>query len=199
MINEKDSNKNNEETEIAKAEDNEEMLGFLIKEYGMNTKSLSKLLEIEASFLDNFSENKNNIPMEKRGLLSGILGTLFYNSKITADERNRAVIDVLTQEHNISLDTIARMANVREEDIENFMNSSNLISDDTKYKIATVSMFLHFMFKPSEDKFRLTVKAIKAGIDNEGINKLTGSTYEEIDSLRILCQQQICKQRHMKE
>lgn len=189
MINQEEKDKNITETDIQvhKGEDNEDMLTYLINEYGMSTQCLSKVLDLESSFLDDFNKNKNNIPMEKRGFFGGTLATLYYISKITPDERNRSVLDVLTKEHHINLDTIARMADVRKEDIENFMNKNNSISDDIKYKIATVSMFLHFIFKPSDDKFKLTIKAIKAGINNESINKLTGSTCEEIEALRMMC------------
>ena len=55
MIKQEDNNKETE-IEVHNGEDNEEMLNYLIKEYGMNTKSLSKVLEIESSFLDNFNE-----------------------------------------------------------------------------------------------------------------------------------------------
>lgn len=190
MMNQEENDKNNEETEseLHIGEDSGEMLNCLIEEYGMNTNSLSKVLDIESAFLDDFNENKNNIPMEKRVFFNGILDTLYYIPKITPDERNRAIIDGLTEEYHISIYTIARMADVRKEDIENFMNRDNSISDNIKYKIATVSMFLHFIFKPSDDKFKLTKKAIKAGLNDESINKLTGATYEEIELFRRLCE-----------
>ena len=166
----------------------EEMLNYLINEYGMNTKSLSKVLDVESSVLDNFHENKDEIPMGQRGLFAGVLGTLYYASKITPDERNRAIIDVLIINHLIEIDTIARIAKVKKQDVEDFMNKDISVPSEIKYKIATASMFLHFMFKPNNDEnLKTTIKAIRIGIDNESINKLTGATYEEIDTLRSMC------------
>lgn len=36
-------------------------------------------------------------------------------------------------------------------DIDDFMKDSNSVSFEIKYKISSVSMFLHFLFKPIED------------------------------------------------
>ncbi|EHJ01120.1 hypothetical protein CDLVIII_4613 [Clostridium sp. DL-VIII] len=187
MIN-KDSTKNEEvEIKCHVGKSNEEMLDFLIKEYKMNVKSLSKVLGVETWFLNNFNENKNKISVEDRGKFSSTLAVLYYISEITPDERNRGVIDSLVSEYNIELDTIARMADVKKDELINFMNGGISISDASKYKITTVSMFLHFIFKPSIDKWSLTIKAIKAGLDNETINKLVDVTYEELEGMRKLC------------
>lgn len=148
----------NEIKDIQIGKSDEEMLQYLISEYKMNTKTLSKLLEIEPSVLDDFNKNKNAIPMIRRGDISNKLAVLYYISEITADERNRAVIDVLVQEHNIEFVTIARMAGVEEEELIKFMGRNEGVSNEVKYKIATASMFLHFIFKPSDNNFRLCFK-----------------------------------------
>lgn len=181
------SKSDNEIKDIQIGKSDEEMLQYLISEYKMNTKTLSKLLEIEPSVLDDFNKNKNIIPMIKRGEIGNTLAVLYYISEITADERNRAVIDVLVQEYNIEFGTIASMAGIEEKELMKFMERNEQVSDGVKYKIATISMFLHFIFKP-DDKFKLMVKAINAGIDNESIKKLVGLSCEEINIARKLCE-----------
>lgn len=178
----------NEIKDIQIGKSDEEMLRYLISEYKMNTKTLSKLLEVEPSILDDFNKNKNAIPMIRRGEIGNTLAVLYYISEITADERNRAVIDVLVQEHNIEFVTIARMAGVEEQELINFMKGNESISYELKYKIAIISMFLHFIFKPSDNNFKLMLRAINAGLDNESIKKLVGLSYDEIDVARKLCE-----------
>lgn len=180
---------NNEVKDVQVGKSNEEMLQYLISEYKMNTKTLSKLLEVEPSVLDDFNKNKNAIPIIRRGEIGNTLAVLYYISEITGDERNRAVIDVLTQEHDIEFATIVRMAEVEEEELIKFMGRNEEVSNEVKYKIATISMFLHFIFKPSDNNFKLMVRAINAGLDNESIEKLVGLSYEEIDVARKLCEQ----------
>lgn len=179
----------NEIKDIQIGKSDEEMLQYLISEYKMNTKTLSKLLEVEPSVVDDFNKNKNAIPMIRRGEIGNTLAGLYYISEITADERNRAVMDVLVQEYNIEFGTIASMAGIEEEELINFMEGNEPISYEVKYKIATISMFLHFMFKPSDNNLKLMVKAINVGLDNESIKKLVGVSYEEIDVVRKLCEQ----------
>lgn len=182
--------KYNEIKEVQKSESSEEMLSYLINQYKMNTKSLSKALEIDASILDDFSRNKNKIPMIRRGDVSNTLAIFYYISKINTDERNKAIINGLVQEDNIELETIACMAEVEEGELRNFIEGNGLISYEAKYKIATISMFLHSIFKSIyDDTLKLTIKAIKRGLDNEAINKLVGLSYKEIEIARKLCEQ----------
>lgn len=173
---------------VKKGESSEEMLSYLINKYKMNTKSLAKVLEVETSILDDFSVNKNKIPMIRRGEVSNKLAVLYYISKITPDERNKAIITQLLQEDNIELETISCMADVKEEELRNFIEGNEPVSYEAKYKIATIGMFLHFIFNSSDDTLKLTIKAIRAGLDNESIKKLVGLTYKEIDIARNLCE-----------
>lgn len=183
------SKTDNEIEDVQIGKSSEEMLRYLISEYKMNTKTLSKLLEVELSVLENFNKSENAIPIIRRGDISNTLAVLYHISEITTDERNRAVIDVLVQEHNIEFVTIARMSGVEEEELIKFIGRNEEVSNEVKYKIATISMFLHFMFKPSDNNLKLMVKAINVGLDNESIKKLVGLSYEEIDVVRKLCEQ----------
>lgn len=179
----------NEIKDIQIGKSNEEMLRYLISEYKMNTKTLSKLLEVEPLVLENFNKSEKAIPMIRREEIGNTLAVLYHISDTTADERNRAIIDILVQEYNIEFVTIARMSGVEKEEVIKFMGKNEEVSNEVKYKITTISMFLHFIFKPSDNNLKLMVKAINAGLDNESIKKLVGLSYEEIDVARKLCEQ----------
>ncbi|EHJ00881.1 MULTISPECIES: HTH domain-containing protein [unclassified Clostridium] len=129
----------------------EEMLDDLINKFGMNTKILSKALRVESSIIDNYSKYEDTMSMGKYGPFKGLLATLYSIPEINPDERNKAVISYLTKIHHIDIATIANFAHVKIKDIYDFMKDSNSVSFEVKYKISSVSMFLHFLFKPEED------------------------------------------------
>jgi hypothetical protein len=129
----------------------EDMLDDLINKFGMNTKILSKALGVESFVIDNYSKYKDTMSMSKYGPFKGLLATLYSIPEINPDERNKAVINYLIKIHNIDMATIADFAHVKIRDIYDFMKDSNSVSFEVKYKISSVSMFLHFLFKPEED------------------------------------------------
>lgn len=65
---------------------------------------------------------------------------------ISDDDRIKGVVDVLEQIFKVSYDTIALYTGLTIEDIENFMEN-NLTSYEKKYKLATTTMMLHYLFK----------------------------------------------------
>lgn len=133
----------------------EEMFDVLINKFGMDKKTLSNVLGIESSIIDNYSKYKDTISMEKYGPFSGLLATLYFIPEISPDERNKAVIESLTKIHHIDVETIANFAHVSMKDIYDFIKDTNSVSFETKYKISSVSMFLHFLFKPEEDNISM--------------------------------------------
>lgn len=91
----------------------QEMLDVLINKFGMNKKTLSKLLGIESSVIDNYSKYKDAISIEKYGPFKGVLATLYFIPEISPDDRNKAVIEYLLKVHHIDIDTIASFAHVK--------------------------------------------------------------------------------------
>ena len=139
----------------------------LIKNYKIDLKSLSKITGIDYAllkdfmdgkniFLDFFTNSKNSTENNRDNVnnsnipnpiyLSSIVSVLSYG-KINEDERVKAVIDVLISEFEINYETLAIYAKLELEDVQNFINDTNSISIEKKYKLAVASLFLHFLFK----------------------------------------------------
>jgi len=141
----------------------------LIKNYKIELKSLSKIAGIDYGwlkdfmdgkdiFLDYFTNLKNSTENNKEKVNNSIIPNPMELSSIVAvlscggineDDRVKAVIDVLIAEFEISYETLAIYAGLVVEDISNFMNDTNSISIEKKYKLAVASLFLHYLFKKS--------------------------------------------------
>lgn len=129
----------------------EEMLDDLINKFGMNTKLLAKVLKVDSFVIENYSRYRDTICMGKYGPFKGLLATLYLIPEIAPDERNTAILNNLIKNYHIDKDTIARFSHVAVKDLDDFIKDSNSVSIETKYKISSVSMFLHFLFKPDDD------------------------------------------------
>ena len=69
---------------------------------------------------------------------------------INEDERVKAVIDVLIGEFEISHETLAIYSGLEVGDLQSFMNDTNSVSCEKKYKLAVASLFLHYLLKNSQ-------------------------------------------------
>lgn len=66
---------------------------------------------------------------------------------IKENDRVKGVIDVLIDEFEIKYETLAIYSGIGLEDVKSFINESNSISYKKKYKLAVVSLFLHYLLK----------------------------------------------------
>lgn len=66
---------------------------------------------------------------------------------VNEDDRVKGVIDVLISEFEISYETLAIYSGLELGDLQGFMNDSNSVSCEKKYKLAVASIFLHYLFK----------------------------------------------------
>ena len=141
----------------------------LIKSYKIELKSLSKITGIDYAWLKDFMDGKNsflnfytnNINFNENNKESinnsnipnpSYLSNMIYMLSdgmfmISEDDRVKGVIDVLIGEFEIKYETIAIYAKLELEDVQNFMNDTNSISIEKKYKLAITSLFLHYLFK----------------------------------------------------
>lgn len=128
-----------------------EQLLVTIKEYKITLDTLNKVTGIDINWLSDYANEKKelyDLPIEKYGVLFEITAFLSEGIKmITEDERIRGVIDVLVQIFGLKHETISLYAGLEKQDIENFMKDTTLIDYEKKYKLATASMMLHYLFK----------------------------------------------------
>lgn len=131
-----------------------EKLLIAIKEYKITLNTLNKVTEIEISWLSDYINGKKelkellDLPSEKQFLLLNL--TIFLSEgikTINEDERIKGVIDLLTKIFGIELETLSLYAGLKKQDIEKFMKDTTSIDYEKKYKLATASMMLHYLFK----------------------------------------------------
>lgn len=121
----------------------------LVDTYKFNVDTLSKFLKVDKQTLLSFGEeiftNRNdwNDICNKIQFLE-LCGTDEADLKISA------FLQVLIDYHNISLETIALMSRVSENDVKTFLENSQYISLENRYKIAKTTMGLRFFLKESE-------------------------------------------------
>lgn len=130
-----------------------EKLLTAIKEYNITLNTLNKVTGIDINWLSDYIKGKkesDDLSLEKSAFLWEI--TIFLSEGIkmvSEDERIKGVIDVLAQIFGLEYETISLYSGLEKQDIENFMRDPNLIDYEKKYKLATASMMLHYLFKNS--------------------------------------------------
>ncbi|MBU3201654.1 hypothetical protein LL037_12185 [Clostridium estertheticum] len=120
----------------------------LINNYKIELKSLSKITGLDYVWLKDFMDGENNSNIPEPAHLSNMIymlsdGILMINE----DDRIKGVIDVLISEFEIKYETLAIYAKLELEDVQNFMDDTNSISIEKKYKLAVAVLFLHYLFK----------------------------------------------------
>ncbi len=126
----------------------EKILEVLTKNYGIDSQVLANSIGLEKDMLDHYAQRKDSIPQQKKQQLVGLLGSISCLPNIGPDDRTRAVLDVLINIHRVPADSIACLARVTLEELIRFIAKEE-IPLETKYKIASASMMLHFLFKPA--------------------------------------------------
>lgn len=130
-----------------------EKLQHVLDNYKITLKTLSKVTGIDYDWLVDYvncKSNYNDLPLIERSSLFRIIIMMSDGIPMTShDERVKAVIDVLVDMFQIKLETLAIYAGLEIEDVESFMNDINSISYEKRYKLSTVALMLHYLFKKS--------------------------------------------------
>lgn len=126
----------------------EEILGILMNDYGMSIECLSNLSGVKND------GHKIRIPTGSAERYSFINLVLMLEniSSEEPDLKFKAFLEVLIEVHKISADSIAKFARIRKQDVLDFMNDSNTVPIEKKYRLASVIMTLRFIFKAIEPK-----------------------------------------------
>ncbi|WP_238916300.1 HTH domain-containing protein [Clostridium sp. YIM B02555] len=141
----------------------------LLENYKIELKSLSKMIGVDYVWLKDYMDGKNKLHdfftniinsgenKEERFKNSNIpnpshlSNMIFMLSEgivmINEDDRVKGVIDVLIGEFEISYETLAIYSGLELGDLQSFMNDTNSISCEKKYKLAVASLFLHYLCK----------------------------------------------------
>ncbi|WP_088187131.1 HTH domain-containing protein [Desulfosporosinus sp. FKA] len=125
----------------------EEKLRTLTDDFGMSTECLSNLLGVKND------GHKFEIPTGYE--LHSFLFSLLMLDNIVNEEPDfkfKAFLEVLIEVHKISPDTIAKFAKIKKQDVLDFINDTNTVPIEIKYRLASVIMTLRFIFKAVEPK-----------------------------------------------
>lgn len=126
-------------------------VSVIVNEYNVTLDTLHKVTGVDVDWLSDYIEKRralSDLPMEQYGLFFETVIALSEGIRLVSDdERIKGVIDVLVQVFGLTHDTISRYTGLAEQDIELFMRDPALVDCEKKYRLATKSMFLHYMFK----------------------------------------------------
>lgn len=154
-------------------DDTRQNIQNLIKNYKIELKSLSKMIGVDYVWLKDYVDGKNdlndfyinimNFNENNKEILnnsnipnpSWLSNMIFMLSEgilmINENDRVKGVIDILIDEFEIKHETLAIYAGIGLEDVKSFMNDTNFLSDEKKYKLAVASLFLHYLLKKTYD------------------------------------------------
>ena len=131
-----------------------EMLKTLIEEYQFNISTLSKYLELSEEQIDSVKKGNIECLPHDNSIRSKVfikIGFLYFGAAEDKDMNLSAFLDVLITYHNISKQTIAKMAEVEISDIESMLsNHSGEVAIEAKYRIAVTVMQFRFFLKECE-------------------------------------------------
>ncbi|WP_160691673.1 HTH domain-containing protein [Clostridium sp. C2-6-12] len=141
----------------------------LLENYKIELKSLSKMIGVDYVWLKDYMDGKNKLydffnnivnsgENNEESLKSSnipnpphLCNMIFMLSegikRVNEDERVKAVINLLICEFDISYETLAIYSGIELTDLLSFMNDTNSVSCEKKYKLAVASLFLHYLFK----------------------------------------------------
>lgn len=123
-----------------------------IEKFRLTTDSLHKITGIDSDWFVSYFKREVNLydlPLEVMPKLSNLSYLLCGDHIISVsnEERNKAIINMLKDEFNMSYETISIYSGLNPNDVENFMANENSISFEEKYKLATMISFLYRLFK----------------------------------------------------
>lgn len=126
--------------------DSREDLKKILEKYKMSPKTFGLISGInEEEVLEYAYENstRSNLPLEKEFLIGTIIGLLSHGMEtVTADERIKAIIEHLNTSFQISNETLALYSHIQKKELNDFINDSNTLSYEKRYRLAVVVLFL---------------------------------------------------------
>lgn len=118
-------------------------LSFLSRATGVDINSLEKFYNRQVEIID------LSLSLEQHSKFTRAISSLAMDITMVKDnDRVRGIIEHLTIHGlKLNLQTISVYADVSMEDLESFMKDTDSISYGKRYKLATKSVYLHFLFK----------------------------------------------------
>lgn len=133
-----------------------EKLKELIDTYGFNTHTLSRYLELSIDDIERLASGNvdflSDEPMYRFRIFNKIM-FLYLSAIENKDMKLCAFLEVLISYHELSKETIAKMAGVEVHDIEKILSyPQKKVAEEIKCKVAVTVMALRFFLKDCEPK-----------------------------------------------
>ena len=126
----------------------------LLEEYNFNAETLAKYLSVSVDCVYDLAQGKiEKLPtgFNDRGRIIDKIMFLAVIPEETPDLKVKGFLEVLLSYHQLSKETIAKMAEIEVADIDIFLgNECEKMDAKIKYKIASVTMALRFFLKDNE-------------------------------------------------
>lgn len=126
----------------------------LIEQYEFNKNTLSKYLEITVEQIEGIAQGKTEYLPDEFAIRQKIfskVAILYFSPRQDEDLKLSGFLDVLISYHNLSKETIAKIAGVEVSEIAKMLSDPpQEVEYETKYKIATNIMALRFFLKDCE-------------------------------------------------
>lgn len=126
--------------------DPREDLKKILEKYKVSPKTFRLISGInEEDVLDYAYENTtlSNLSLEKELLIGNFIGLLSDGMElVTADERVKAIIEHLNTSFQISNESLALYSHIQEKELNDFIEDSNTLSFEKRYRLAVVVLFL---------------------------------------------------------
>ena len=128
----------------------------LLEEYHFNAETLAKYLSVSVESVYDMAQRKmEKLPADFR-IRSSIISKITFLAVIPEEDPDLKVkgfLEVLLSYHELSKETIAKMAGIVTADIDMFLSDQcDKMDAEIKYKIASVTMALRFFLKDNEPK-----------------------------------------------
>ncbi|MEH7526191.1 HTH domain-containing protein [Bacillus sp. JJ1503] len=130
-----------------KSGDPSDNLKIILEDYKITPNTFGLISGLDEKTVLEFSNHKADLahlPHEKIGHIVSMIGLLSDGmTLVTADERVKAIIEILNDNFQISANTLALYAKIEEKDVDEFMRDFDSLAFEKRYPISSCS-FISF-------------------------------------------------------
>lgn len=133
-----------------KSGDPRDNLKIILEDYKITPYTFGLISGLDEKTVLEFSNHKTDLahlPHEKIGHIVSMIGLLSDGmTLVTADERVKAIIEILNDNFQVSARTLALYAKIEEKDVDEFMRDFDSLAFEKRYRLAVVVLFLFKLF-----------------------------------------------------
>ncbi|KPI53607.1 hypothetical protein KW94_07640 [Clostridioides difficile] len=130
----------------------EDLLNKLIDEYHIDENILSNLFGVDIEKIREYKKYESEFTedLDVWSKKINVVLQLEYVMDVDLDSRLRGILSLLTNMYNLNTEFIAKISNVEEKYIIDFINGVECIPVEMKYSICATAMNLSLIFKNYE-------------------------------------------------